>query len=69
MLKAAGRYGLYGEPLVIHALFSENGSMDVLIIFIFYINVLGKKITGNKCQHPVDFFFFFGIAQGRNTLA
>ena len=42
---------------VIHALSSKNGSKDVLIIFIFYINVQGKKTTGSKCQHPVDYFF------------
>lgn len=44
---------------VIHALSSENGSKDVLIIFIFYTNVQGKETTGNKCQHP--FFFFLAL--------
>lgn len=29
----------------------------MLIIFLFYINVQGKKITGDKCQQPVDSFF------------
>lgn len=28
----------------------------MLILFIFYINVEGKKTTGSKCQHPVDYF-------------
>lgn len=43
--------------IVIHALSSKNGSTDVLIMFIFYINVQGKKTTGSKCQHSVDYFF------------
>lgn len=42
---------------VIHALCSKHVSKDVLITFMSYINVRGKKITGNKRQHPVDFFF------------
>lgn len=40
-LRVPGR--AYGTEL--HALSSKNGSKDVLIIFIFYINVQGRKTT------------------------
>jgi len=43
---------------VIPAPCNKRVSKDLLIIFSFYINVQGKTITGNKCQHPVCLFFY-----------